>query len=229
VSGEAGEQRGRRRRSRLARALIGGGTALGVLLATAAGYVGFSLYRIDHDVHHVAVPAALLARGQDDLLTMVRGPDHSEEIYLFHTTASRTNVLVLPRTLGIRDPAGRVVPIGRFDIHAPAAIIAGLRGVGIPVTHYVGVDLHMVSPTSSLGRLARGKLSVTTLISNPTGTASLLEEVASHVYLGPHTPPSALLELMHVPAARPVPVPTFTSGGHVVLAGPAVGVLRRFF
>ena len=53
------------------------------------------------------------------------------------------------------------------------------------MTHYVGVDLHMVDPNSNLGQLATGKLSITSMISDPTGTTTLLEQVASHIYLGP--------------------------------------------
>ena len=72
---------------------------------------------------------------------------------------------------------------------------------------------------SSLGQLATGKLSVTSLISDPTGTTSLLEQVASHIYLGPGTPVSAVLSLMNVPTANPVDVPTDRDGqGNVVLA-----------
>jgi hypothetical protein len=176
----------------------------------------------------VEVPAALLAQGRGDLLTIVRGPQHSEEAYLFHTTASHTNVLVLPTTLGIK-VAGQTVRLSSLDIHQPRVIISGLRTLGIPVSRYVGVDLHMVNANSSLGRLATGKLSVTSLISNPTGTASLLESVASHVYLGPNTSVSALLELMHVPTSHPVPVPTSTDAqGRVVLASPFLDVLRQF-
>jgi hypothetical protein len=86
-----------------------------------------------------------------------------------------------------------------------------------------------VSPGSSLGQLATGKLSVTSLISDPTGTTSLLEAVASHIYLGPGTPVSAVLSLMHVPTAHPVSVPT-ASGEHgrVVIASAFDAVLRGF-
>ena len=111
------------------------------------------------------------------------------------------------------------MPIETLSLHSPATIIAGLDHLGIPVSHYVGVDLHTVDPASSLGQLATGKLSVTSLISDPTGTTSLLEQVASHVYLGPGTPVSAVLSLMNVPTANPVNVPTDTDGhGKVVLA-----------
>ena len=93
----------------------------------------------------------------------------------------------------------------------------------------MGVDLHTVDPASSLGRLATGKLSVTSLISDPTGTTSLLEQVASHVYLGPGTPVSAVLTLMNVPTANPVNVPTDTDGhGKVVLAFGFSSILRGF-
>ena len=48
---------------RLKRILIATGAALVALILLAAGWVGLSLYRIDHAVHHVGVPASLLAKG----------------------------------------------------------------------------------------------------------------------------------------------------------------------
>jgi hypothetical protein len=70
---------------------------------------------------------------------------------------------------------------------------------------------------------------MTSLISHPAGTASLLEAVASHVYLGPNTSVSSLLTLMHASTGTPVSVPTSTApDGRVVLAAPADGVLRHF-
>lgn len=219
----------RQRGSRIKRALLAvGGTTLLLILAAAA-FVGFNIYRIDHAVHHVEVPAALLAKGQNDLLAVVRGPLHSEEIYLFHATAGHTHVLLVPSTLGIIGPHGVNVPIKSLNIHAPAAIISGLSRLGIPVSRYVGVDLHMVDPSSKLGRLATGKLSITSLITNPASTSSLLAAVASHVYLGPHTPTSALLSLMDVPTSNPISVPTTKeANGTVVLAAAFLNVLRNF-
>jgi hypothetical protein len=219
----------RKRRSRLKRVLLGvGGTTLVLILAVAA-FVGYNIYKIDHAVHHVEVPAALLAKGQNDLLAVVRGPLHSEEIYLFHAAAGHTHVLLVPSSLGIIGPHGVNVPINSLSIHAPEAIIAGLSRLGIPVSRYVGVDLHMVNPDSKLGRLATGKLSVTSLITNPAGTSSLIAQIASHVYLGPHTPTSALLSLMDVPSSKPISVPTTRlANGTVVLAAAFINVLRNF-
>ncbi|HVB91582.1 MAG TPA: hypothetical protein VND70_05725 [Acidimicrobiales bacterium] len=219
----------RKRRKALKRVLIGMGSAILALIASAAVFIGVNIYRIDHAVHHVQVPAALLAKGANDLLAVVKGPLHSEEIYLFHATGGHTHVLLVPSTLGIARPGGRTVPINTLDVHAPDAIIAGLRYLGIPVSRYVGVDLHRIDPHSSLGRLATGKLSITSLITDPTGTSSLLAAVASHVYLGPHTPTSALLSLMDVPASNPISVPVTTEAdGTVVLASAFVAVLRNF-
>jgi hypothetical protein len=213
----------------LKRVLIATGSCLLALLLLAAGWIGISLYRIDHAVHHVGVPASLLAQGKNDLLAIVKGPDHSEQIFIFHATSGHTNVLKIPSALALPLTGGGRVPIGTLSLHSPATIIAGLARLGIPVSHYVGVDLHMVDPASSLGRLATGKLSVTSLISDPTGATSLLEQVASHIYLGPGTPVSAVLTLMHVPTTGPVSVPTATNvHGTVVLASAFPSVLRGF-
>ena len=218
-----------RRRFRLRRVLAAIGVAVFLLVAAVGISIGVTLERINHAVHHVTVSPALLARGQNDLLAVVIGPHHSEELYAFHTTAAHTNVLQIPSRLEIPGPGGHPVPIASLNIHSPSAIIAGLSRIGIPVGRYVGVDLHAVSPTSNLGRLAEGKISITSLLSNPTGISSLMESVASHVYLGPHTPTSALLALMKVPAGRPVSVPTSTGPhGRVVLAAQLVDVMRRF-
>jgi hypothetical protein len=209
--------------------VIGGAAALLTFIAVVGVFLGVSMYKIDHAVHHVGVSAALLAQGQDDLLAVVKGPQHSEQIYVFHAKHGHTNVLMVPSKLAIKGPGGTSVPLSSVSLHAPATIIAGLRHIGIPVGHYVGVDLHAASPNSSLGKLAAGKISMTSLISNPTGTASLLEAVASHVYLGPNTSVSSLLSLMHVPTTNPVSVPTSTDArGRVVLAASGDHVLAKF-
>ena len=145
------------------------------LFAVVAAWIGISLYRIDHDVHHVGVPASLLAKGKNDLLAIVKGPNHSEQIFVFHDSGGHTNVLKIPSALGLPMPGGGTVPIRTLSLHAPATMIAGLSRLGIPVSHYVGVDLHMVDPSSSLGQLATGRLAITSLISDPTGTTGLLD------------------------------------------------------
>lgn len=210
------------------RVIVGTLGTLGLLVAALAAYAGITLYQIDHAVHHVEVPSSLLAKGQDTLLAVVKGPDHTENAYLFHTSSGHTNVLILPTSLAVT-VGGRQKALSSLDIHAPVAIISGLRQLGIPVARYVAVDLHTVSPNSSLGRLATGKISITGMLTNPTGTMSMLKAVATHVYLGPNTSVSALLELTHVPTTRPVHIPTSRDAhGTVVLASPFVGVLRHF-
>jgi hypothetical protein len=211
------------------RVVIAAASGLVALIVVVGSFVGFSLYRIDHAVHHVGVSAALLAKGKDDLLAVVKGPDHSEQVFVFHDAGGHTNVLQIPQTLGLPLANGSTVPLGALSLHAPTAIIAGLDHLGIPVSHYVGVDLHMVDPSSNLGRLATGKLSMTSMMSNPTGTSSLLEQVASHIYLGPGTPVSAVLSLMNVPTAHPVSVPVERDvHGVVVLTAAFANVLRAF-
>jgi hypothetical protein len=219
----------RSRRWTLKRILIATGSALVALILVAASYVGFSLYRIDHAVHHVGVSASLLARGKNDLLAIVKGPDHSEQVFVFHNVGGHTNVLQIPKALGLPLTDGGSAPLSTLSLHAPSVIIAGLDHLGIPVSHYVGVDLHTVNPASNLGRLATGKLSMTSMISDPTGTSSILQQVASHIYLGPGTPVSAVLSLMNVPTAHPVSVPTERDvHGTVVLAAAFANVLRAF-
>jgi hypothetical protein len=219
----------RKRRSLLRRILLTTGCTLVALIAIVASYAGYTLYRIDHDVHHVGVPAALLAKGKNDLLAIVKGPDHTEQIFVFHAVNGVTKVLKIPSGLALPTSGGHRARMDSLNIHAPAGIIAGLDHLGIPVSHYVGVDLHMVDPSSDLGRLATGKLSISSMISNPAGTSSVLEQVASHIYLGPGTPVSAVLSLMNVPTANPVSVPTNKDGqGHVVLASAFDSVMRNF-
>jgi hypothetical protein len=227
-------QRPRWRRRLKKVAIIGGATAF-TLAGAVAGYVGISIYKIDHAVHHIALPSSLLAKGDNDLLAVVLGPNHFEQIFVFHTTDGHTNVLKVPSDLGVAGGSGSggassaSVPLSHLNIRQPDAILSGLRELGIPVGRYVGVDLHAANPSSALGRLALGKTDMTELISHPAGTASLMEAVASHVYLGPHTSVSSLLTLMHVPTGNPVSVPTSTTAsGQVVLAGPATDVLRHF-
>jgi hypothetical protein len=225
----AGRSGGKPKRRRLRRVLLIVGGALFALIALVAAWIGISIYKIDHAVHHVVVPASLLAKGKNDLLAIVSGPNHFEQVFVFHDTGSHTNVLKIPSSLALPLSGGHTAEIESLSVHKPDAIIAGLDQLGIPVTHYVGVDLHMVDPSSNLGKLATGKLSVTSLISDPTGTTTLLEQVASHIYLGPGTPVSAVLSLMNVPTAHPVSVPTSTDlHGTVVLASAFPTVLRSF-
>jgi hypothetical protein len=220
---------GKRKRRRLRRVLIAVGGALLTLIALAAAWIGIGIYKIDHAVHHVVVPASLLAKGKNDLLAIVKGPNHFEQVFVFHDTGSHTNVLKVPSSLALPLSGGHKATIEQLNLHNPDAIISGLDHLGIPVTHYVGVDLHMVDPNSNLGKLATGKLSVSSLISDPTGTTTLLEQVASHIYLGPNTPVSAVLSLMNVPTAHPVSVPTSKDvHGTVVLASAFPTVLRSF-
>ncbi len=227
IAPPAGPRRGRRRT--LKRVLLAIGAAFLALLLLAAAWIGIGIYKIDHAVHRVVIPAALLARGKNDLLAIVKGPNHTEQIFVFHATGGHTHVLKIPDALALPLADGGRVPIKTLSLHAPATIIAGLDRLGIPVSHYVGVDLHMVDPNSNLGRLATGNLSITSLISDPTGTTSLLEQVASHIYLGPGTPVTAVLSLMNVPTANPVSVPTSKDDeGKVILASAFPTVLRGF-
>jgi hypothetical protein len=219
----------RSRRARIKRILIVSGSAFLALILLVGSFIGFNLYRIDHAVHHVGVSASLLAKGKNDLLAIVKGPDHSEQVFVFHNVGGHTNVLQIPKALGLPLATGATVPLASMSLHSPSSIIAGLGRLGIPVTHYVGVDLHMVDPHSSLGQLATGKLSVSSMISDPTGVSSLLDQVASHIYLGPGTPVSAVLSLMNVPTAHPVSVPVSRDvHGTVVLAAAFANILRAF-
>ena len=118
--------RERRRRPLLRRILIITGCTLFTLLGTVAAFAGYTLYRIDHDVHHVGVPASLLAKGKNDLLAIVKGPDHSEQIFVFHAVDGHTNVLKVPSSLQLPQTGGRTVRIETLSLHAPVAIIAGL-------------------------------------------------------------------------------------------------------
>ena len=214
---------------KLKRVLLAAGSALVAFILVVGGWIGFNLYRIDHAVHRVVIPASLMTKGRNDLLAIVTGPDHSEQVFVFHNVGGHTNVLQIPKVLGLPLATGGTVPLASMSLHSPSSIIAGLGRLGIPVAHYVGVDLHTVNAHSDLGQLATGKLSVSSMISNPTGMSSLLDQVASHIYLGPGTPVSAVLSLMNVPAAHPVHVPVSKDvDGTVVVAAAFANVLRAF-
>ena len=97
------------------------------------------------------------------------------------------------------------------------------------MTHYVGVDLHTVNPHSNLDKLANGTMPSGSMMSNPAGASSLLQQVASHIWLGPGTPVSAVLSLMNVPTAHPVSVPVERDvHGVVVVTAAFANVLRAF-
>ena len=65
----------RRPRPRWKKVVFAIAGAFTCLLVGTAGYIGFTVYRIDHAVHHVRIPASLLAKGRGDLLVMMSGPD----------------------------------------------------------------------------------------------------------------------------------------------------------
>jgi hypothetical protein len=211
------------------RILIASGAALLALILLAASFVGFNLYRIDHAVHHVGVSASLLSKGKNDLLAIVKGPDHTEQVFVFHNTGGHTNILQIPQALGLPQAGGGTIPLSKLSLHAPTAIIAGLSRLGIPVTHYVGVDLHAVNPKSNLAKLANGTMPLGSMMSDPTGASSLLQQVASHIWLGPGTPVSAVLSLMNVPTAHPLSVPVERDvHGVVVVTAAFAHVMRAF-
>jgi hypothetical protein len=211
------------------RILIASGAALLALILLAASFVGFNLYRIDHAVHHVGVSASLLSKGKNDLLAIVKGPDHTEQVFVFHNTGGHTNILQIPQALGLPQAGGGTIPLSKLSLHAPTAIIAGLSRLGIPVTHYVGVDLHAVNPKSNLAKLANGTMPLGSMMSDPTGASSLLAQVASHIWLGPGTPVSAVLSLMNVPTAHPLSVPVERDvHGVVVVTAAFANVMRAF-
>jgi len=211
----------------LIRVLISSGTVLFALSALAASWIGINIYRIDHAIHRVSVPASLLARGHADLLVIVKGPDHSEQVLVIHSAGAHTAVLTIPNTLALPVSNGATAPLDSLSIRRPAAIISGLDHLGLPIGRFVGVDLHMFSSKSEVGQFATGQLSASSLVSNPVGASSLLEQVASHVYLGPGTPMSAVLSLTALSATQTTVLPTTRAPrGGTVLADVDGSVLR---
>ena len=74
-------------------------------------------------MHHVGVPASLLAKGKNDLLAIVKGPDHSEQVFVFHDAGGHTNVLQIPEPLGLRWPtAARSRWAGSACMHRPPSL-----------------------------------------------------------------------------------------------------------
>ena len=130
---------------RIRRVLAVAGIALFACVAVVGAYMGYTIYKIDRAVHHVAISPALLAKTHSDLLAVVRGPHHSEEIYAFHTTSGHTNVLSIPSTLEVTGPAGTPVALSALNIHSPALIISGLRHA----------SRHSSGPTTSASTSAR--------------------------------------------------------------------------
>jgi hypothetical protein len=147
----------RRRHRWLTRLVVLGGMGVLTLILLTAGWIGITLYRIDHAVHHVAVRASLLVRGKNDLLAMVKGPDHSDQIYVLRAAGGHghTAILKIPNSLGLPLPGGGWVPIQALSLQDPATIIAGLDRLGIPVSRYVGIDLHTFGPNSARRGWAR--------------------------------------------------------------------------
>ena len=76
----------------------------------------------------------LLAKGKNDLLAIVQGPEPQRR-GLRHQTASTTRVLTIPGALALPMAGGGTRFVKTLDIHKPSVIIGGLDRLGIPVTH----------------------------------------------------------------------------------------------
>jgi hypothetical protein len=80
--------------------------------------------------------------------------------------------------------------------------------------------------TSTIGRLASGQASASSLTANPLNASSILEQIASHVYLGPGTPTSAVMSLTAISEAHLAMIPTTKDPrGQIVLT--AVSISHR--
>lgn len=207
-------------KSRMKRAALAIGTSILIFFTLAATWVAISIYRFDHAIHHIALPASLISKGHDDLLVMVKGPNHSEQVLILHRSRGRAHPLQIPNTMLLPLGGGKSAPIDTLDLQHPTTIIGGLERLGLPIRQFVGLDLHMFSSKSVIGRLASGQASAASLIANPLSASSILEQVASHIYLGPGTPTSAVMSLTTVSAAHVVAIPTTRDAhGRVALAG----------
>ena len=147
------------------------GPASSPCILLAAALIGISLYRIDHAVHHVGGAGLALAQGKNDLLAIVKGPDHSEQVFVFHAIDGHTHVLKIPSALALPLPDGGTVPLETLSLHAPVRHHRRARPPRHPGQPLRRRRPAHGDPSSSLGQLATGKLSVTSLISNPTGTS----------------------------------------------------------
>jgi hypothetical protein len=215
-------------KSRIKNAVIAIGSIVLALFALAVTWIGVSIYRIDHAIHHVAVPASLISKRHDDLLLVVKGPNNSEQVLVVHSVRGHTGVLQIPKTLMLPVGRGQTARIDALSVKRPATIMSGLERLGIPIGQFVGLDLHMYSTHSVIGRLAMGQVSASSLISNPLSASSVLEQVASHIYLGPGTPTSAVMSLATVSAAHAVAIPTTRdSQGRIVLAANFSSISER--
>ena len=184
------------RRFTLKRILIAAGALLGTLLLLTGSFDRHQ--PLPHRSRRAPRRGPRLAagQGQERPPGHRQGPRSQPSRSSSSTTPARhTNILQIPQALGLPLKNGSTVPLGTLSLHAPSAIIAGLDRLGIPVTHYVGVDLHTVNPHSNLAKLANGTMALGSLMSNPAGASSLLTQVASHICLGPG----------HTGLRRPVP------------------------
>jgi hypothetical protein len=68
-----------RSKRRIKHVAIATGSIVFAIFVVAAAWIGISIYRIDHAIHHVSVPPSLISKHRDDLLVMVKGPDHCEQ------------------------------------------------------------------------------------------------------------------------------------------------------
>lgn len=101
--------------------------------------------------------------------------------------------------------------------------MATVEGLGVPVAHYVGLDLSDLPPRSTLNLVLTGRVAASGLVTDPVAAAHLLADLAGRVFLGPRTSVQAALGLLHLRSCRPLHLPVTASG---ILVRPAPAAAR---
>lgn len=221
-------------RQRWRAALAGAAILTALVLAGAVCLGALTAWRVEHAVHHVAAdvrPVTAAATGGSPghaaLLVAVRLPDGRADVLLLHDHAGRAEVLSLPGRLATAASGGRRA-LDQLDPEAARPVVATVEALGVPVAHYIGLDLAHLPRRSVLGRVVDGQTSIGGLVGNPLGAAHLLTAVAGRLFLGPRTSLQGALDLLTLRSCRPLRLPV-TPAGTLVRPAPAAGaVVERF-
>lgn len=224
------------RRPRWRRRLLVTAAALTALVLLVAAAATVAWHRLAAAVHHVAMPAATATTpaggpvplaGGTTVLVAVRLPSGTSHVVVLHDRGGRADVLALPGRLAAAAGRSRRA-IDQVAPEAARRLVATVESLGVPVTHYVGLDLAHVAPASPLGQLVTGHRSAASLTSDPLAAGAVLSGLVHHLVLDRGTSLQGALGLLSLHSCRPEQLPVAHVGRVAVPTAAARAVVTRF-
>lgn len=201
-----------------------------------AGAGALAWYRLSTTVRHVTVTSASrrAADGSPNLVggttvvVAVRLPGGASHVLVLHDQAGRADVLSLPGRLMSRPGHQAARAIDHVAPEAARRLVATVESLGLPVAHYVGLDLAHVAPTSALGQLVADRRSASGIIRDPLAAGAVLSGLVHHLVLDRRTSLQRALDLLSLRSCRSQHLPVSPDGRLAVPTAAARGVVSRF-